>query len=188
MKKRIFLAINLPDNILGQLKKYQNNWPDLPCRWIKPENLHITILFLGFVSDDALLDILKVCKKVANNTVPFNIYFDKIIYGPSDQKIPRMVWLEGNAPKELINLKNKLENELMKTKTFQYWRPEKRPFKLHITLGRIKGMEFRQMEYPPEINELVNFNVPVYSFEIMESNLKRSGAEYTKLKSYNFGK
>src|SRR4030042_5069779 len=83
MKRRIFLAINLPDNILRQLQKYQDNWPDLPIRWVKPQNLHITVLFLGFVSDDALLDVLKVAEKVANNTVPFNIYFDKIIYGPS---------------------------------------------------------------------------------------------------------
>jgi len=42
---RIFIAINLPANLKKELSMAQNRWPELPARWTKPENLHITLLF-----------------------------------------------------------------------------------------------------------------------------------------------
>jgi len=44
--KRIFIAINLPKQIKKQLAQFQENWPDLPARWLKKETLHITLGFL----------------------------------------------------------------------------------------------------------------------------------------------
>ncbi|MBI4101693.1 MAG: RNA 2',3'-cyclic phosphodiesterase, partial [Candidatus Nealsonbacteria bacterium] len=51
MRHRIFLAINLPENVKKKLADFKSKWPDLPCRWTKAENLHITLVFLGSVSD-----------------------------------------------------------------------------------------------------------------------------------------
>ncbi len=58
-------------------------------------------------------------------------------------------------------------------------------FSPHITLGRIRTWEFRRIEPEerPEVNEEINLNFEVNSIEVMESTLKRGGAEYTILES-----
>ncbi|PIX88575.1 MAG: hypothetical protein COZ30_00470, partial [Candidatus Nealsonbacteria bacterium CG_4_10_14_3_um_filter_36_16] len=58
----------------------------------------------------------------------------------------------------------------------------------HITLGRIKQWEFRQIEPEerPEVNEEINLTFEVNSIEVMESELKRGGSEYTILESFPF--
>ena len=60
MRHRIFIAINLPEDIKKKLTDYQAKWLELPCRWTKKENLHITLMFLGYLSDEELLEILKI--------------------------------------------------------------------------------------------------------------------------------
>jgi len=58
----------------------------------------------------------------------------------------------------------------------------------HITLGRIKTWQFRQIEPEerPEINEDIDLTFEVKSIEIMESQLKKGGPEYTVLESVPF--
>ena len=58
-------------------------------------------------------------------------------------------------------------------------------FSPHITLGRIKTWQLRQIdpEERPEINEDIDLTFEVKSIEIMESRLKRGGVEYTILES-----
>jgi 2'-5' RNA ligase len=63
---------------------------------------------------------------------------------------------------------------------------ENRPYTPHITLGRIRQWEFRQIEPEerPEVNEEISLNFEVNSIEVMESQLKRGGPEYTILESF----
>ncbi len=55
MRPRVFIAINLPEDIKNELISFQKKWPNLPCRWTKKENLHITLLFLGHLNEEELL-------------------------------------------------------------------------------------------------------------------------------------
>ena len=182
MRHRIFIAINLPAEIKRELANFQSKWPELPTRWTKPENLHITLAFLGYLSDEELFEVCKITKEVASGNPPFSINLIKICYGPPKKIPPRMVWAEGKKLKELANLKNDLENSLIER---VYFSSENRTFSPHITLGRIRTWEFRQIEPEerPEINEEVNLSFEVNSIEVMESQLKRGGAEYTILES-----
>jgi 2'-5' RNA ligase len=186
MQHRIFIAINLPENIKKKLTDYQLKWPELPCRWTKKENLHITLAFLGYLIDEELLEILKITKEVASRHEPFFINLNKILYGPLKQP-PRMVWIEGERSEELGKLQKDLENALSSDQTLTKTdrEQEARPYAPHITLGRLKQWEFREIEPEerPEVNEDVFFNFEVKSIEIMESQLKRGGPEYTILES-----
>ena len=67
--------------------------------------------------------------------------------------------------------------------SYKYKEKEARPYSPHITLARIKTWEFRRLEDRPEIDEPIDLTFEVNSFEIMESFLKRSGAEYEVLES-----
>jgi 2'-5' RNA ligase len=182
MRHRIFIAINFPEEIKRKLKGSQSQWPELPIRWTKPENLHITLVFLGYLSDEDLLEVCNITKEVAKRNKSFLINLKKICYGPPKKMPPRMVWVEGEKSQELGILRDDLEQSLLENVHFH---KEKRAFSPHITLGRIRRWEWKKIEPEerPEVNEELNLTFEVNSIEIMESKLKRGGAEYTVLES-----
>lgn len=187
MTHRIFIAINLPQEIKTKLGNYQSFWQDLPAKWVKPENWHITLAFLGYLNDEELLKVCQITKEVAERHSPFLINLKKIVYGPPKKMPPRMIWVEGEKSEELGKLQKDLENSLAGKINFE---TENRPYTPHITLARIRQWEFRQIEPEerPEINEEIDLSFQVNSIEVMESKLKRGGAEYTILESFLLSK
>lgn len=173
--RRIFIAINLPEDIKKKLADYQSKWPDLPARWTKKENLHITLAFLGNTTDEELLEVLKLAKETALKQEPFFINLKKIIYGPQKGS-PKMVWAEGEKSEELGKLSAELNKE------------QQRGYTPHITLARLRTWEFKQIELEerPEIDEDINLSFQVSSIEVMESELKRGGPNYAILESVPF--
>lgn len=189
MGHRIFIAINLPKEIKKELKSFQERWKELPVKWVKEENLHLTLVFLGYVSDQEILEIFKITEKVAQEHQPFSINLRKITYGPEKKGIPRLIWVEGEKSKQLVELQEKLESSIFELPTKKL-KLENRPFTPHITLGRIRQWEFRKIEPEerPEIDEEVNLSFNVQSIELMESHLKRKGPDYFVLQSFLLGK
>jgi len=184
MKQRIFIAINLPREIKEVLGDFQNKYPELPARWTKPENNHITLIFIGYADEQEILEIKQVVQNIILRYKPFSIALDKISYGPPKIMPPRMVWALGPLPKEFLNLKNDLQKELAEKIRFM---PEKRETVLHITLARIKEWEWRKIEPEerPQVDENIDLKFAVNSIELMKSVLKRGGPEYKILQSYN---
>jgi 2'-5' RNA ligase len=183
MLHRVFLAINLPGDIRKKLVAFQKQWPTLPIRWTEPENLHITLVFLGYLNDNQLNDTLKICREVAKRHKPFLITLQRVCYGPPKKFPPRMVWVEGKISKELAELQKDLENSIFDLPSYQYKEKEAQAYHPHITLGRMKQWEFRRLEDKPKIDEPIDLVFEVNSFEVMESQLKKGGAEYTVLES-----
>lgn len=184
MRHRIFIAINFPENIKKKFSDYQKKWIELPCRWTKKDNLHITLIFLGYLDNEELLRVLNIAKEVAARHEPFSISLTKILYGPP-KKPPRMVWIEGEKSEELGGLQTDLENSFQELP----YKEESRAYAPHITLARIREWEFRRInpEERPEINEEISLNFFVESVEVMESELKKNGPEYTILESMPLG-
>ncbi len=168
---RIFIAINLPEKIKENLSSY--SW-DLPAKWVKKDNLHLTLAFLGNRSDKEIEEIISGIKKLALKHSPFKIKLNKIVY---DSFPPRVIWARGDLSEELASLKKDLNEELGLTK-------EKKLIP-HITLGRIRKWQWQRIEPEErvEINEDINLDFEVNSVEVMESFLKRSGPEYIILES-----
>ena len=175
MKKRIFIAINLPDSIKQELLSYQKKLKNLNVRWTKSDNFHITLTFIGYVSEEEIEKILKITQETASKFSPFLIELNRIYLGPTPERA-RMIWVEGKANGDLINLDKKLKKELAKEKiNFD----GKYPLKVHITLARARGNELRGIKIDEPLNEL---SFEVKSVDIMESELFKSGAEYKVLK------
>ncbi len=95
MPHRIFIAVNFPEEIKKQLSDYQKKLITLPVRWTKKESLHITLVFLGYLNDDELLEVIRITKEVALQHPSFSINLNKILYGPPKKFPPRMIWVEG---------------------------------------------------------------------------------------------
>lgn len=182
MQRRIFIAINLPEEIKDELSQFQKKYSSLPCRWVKRDNLHLTLVFLGYIREEKLIEILKISEEIAKKNNPFSIFLNKICYGPETQFPPRLVWVKGERSEELIKLKKGFE-ELLSGKV-PFIR-EKRELLPHITLARIKKWEWKRVgpDRKQKIDIDVSFVFPVNSIEVMESHLKRTGAEYKILES-----
>jgi len=183
MGHRVFIAINLTEDIKKSLVSHETKWPALPIRWTKKENLHITLIFLGYTTDEELPEICRIVREAVSKNKFFDINLKKIIYGPPNKRPPRMVWAEGEESQELgklqADLENSLSNSLNKTEN------KGRPYAPHITLGRIKTWDWKRidLEEIPEVNEEINLIFEVSSVEIMESFLKRKGPDYVILES-----
>lgn len=201
MRHRIFIAINLPEDIRKRLVSYQEQIEELftpyrtrsgtgPARWTKPENLHITLVFLGYLSDEEMVKVCEITREVASKNRSFFIHLNKICYAPPKKMPPRMVWAEGACPElvegknidKLTKLRNNLENSLASDLRYK---KENRPFSPHITLARISKWDFRRIEPEdrPQVETALSLTFEVNSIEVMESQLKRGGSEYTILES-----
>lgn len=201
---RIFTAINLPKEIKKKLVSHQKQWQNFPVRWTPSENLHITLVFIGDVNQEQLEQIKGVGKKVGEACSPFSVELYNITLGPPNSP-PRMFWVEGvcsdkseqkkppTHPKRseknrLQELHDKLEDSLVRVKNTGLQEKESRTYKPHITLGRINQDEWKKMNSQPTINEEISMEVPVDSFEVMKSELKSSGAEYSIVESFSLNK
>lgn len=174
-KHRVFMAINLPAQIKKKLLEFQRQWADLPVRWTKEMNLHITLVFLGYIDDEEILEICRLTKEVVKKHQPFEIKLKRICLGPPDRP-PRMIWIEGEKNSFLAQLRNDLEEKLLNYR-------ENRPFQVHITLARIRQEEWRQLPNKPKIEEEISLVFPVVSIDIMESYLSSKGPDYIILES-----
>ncbi len=196
---RIFIAINLPETIKEKLLDFQKSIFDLPVRWTKKENLHITLEFLGYLNNEELYKICEATEKIASKHQSFSLRIEKISYGPPDKKPPRMIWAVVEKSKELTCLQSDLKEALHRNlyfsdhKLLRKFKKEAKAssddFSPHITLGRIKKFEWQRKE-PEEIEDLekeINLSFQVNSIEVMESILKRKGPDYFVLKSCPLG-
>ncbi|MCX6764756.1 MAG: RNA 2',3'-cyclic phosphodiesterase [Candidatus Nealsonbacteria bacterium] len=182
MKHRVFIAINLPEKIKKTLMDYQERWRDLPVRWVRANSLHLTLAFLGDIGDQGLGLVCQGLKDIVKKYSPFFINLTQIDYDLKEEKMPRLVWIIGEKSENLSLLKKDLDDFLNKTVGFL---PESRDFLPHITLGRINKWQWNKIEPDerPEIKEDFFYDFEVNSIEVMESHLKRTGAEYITLQS-----
>lgn len=187
---RTFIAINLPQkakNIIAEtISDWQNLLADqieLPIKWTLGANLHLTLVFLGNITDDDILIIGKKITQIAASTEPFYLHFTNFVYGPKDfvkTDMPHMIWLEGEENPKLIALQNELE------KAFEMG-GQKKKFTPHITIGRIKTSSKAEInKFPKTFNKKCEITVPVSSIEFMESELRPGRPQYTVLLSASF--
>ncbi len=181
MKKKIFIAINLPEKIKKDLVSYQEKidgyFDDFsPIKWTRKDNLHITMFFVGFVEYDELVEIFNRIEKSVEDLEPFKVELDSITYGPLG-KTPKMIWVNGKKIPSIVEANRKLEEVLFEI------RPTEHEFTPHITLGRIVQWQFKKIDddQVPQIEEYPKMSFNVDSIEIMES----VKGNYITLKSIN---
>jgi RNA 2',3'-cyclic 3'-phosphodiesterase len=176
MKRKIFISINLPDRDKKRLIRATEKWQDLPVKWVKEPNLHISVVFLGHVADESMAEICeKVCGAVKNTEI-FDLEFERMELGP-DAENPKMIWLSGEASETLRILHEKIEKALgIYISSRKFFRP-------HITLGRIRGRKWEALESKPEISEKYNLIVSVESVDIMASDFGDGSREYTTIQA-----
>ena len=191
--RRLFIAINLPKNIKEKIRETierikENAQLPEDIRWTPPENWHLTLTFLGYQPDEnipriteAIQSTIKNCAGTLKST---EIIFEKLSFAPAEKQ-PRMIWLSGDkeTSKNLSIIKNELDNLLNENGV--KFKIEHRNFNSHITLARFEPLAKSEIENIklPAVEKL---NFRAKSLDLMESHLKRTGAEYEILTSLTF--
>lgn len=182
---RAFIAIALPpeihhdlDNLIKDLK---SRMPHAPIRWVQAQNIHLTIKFLGNVSvanQDLLISSLT---SEASRHTTFELSVGKLGVFPSIHH-PKVIWVGIEAPDELYALHRGVESEMARLG----YAPEERLFSPHLTLGRVSrnasSEEFQQISHALSQCKVGFLGaLRVHSLELFRSDLKPSGAVYTRL-------
>ena len=176
MKRKIFISINIPEKSRKRLVKATTAWQPLPIKWTKEKNLHITIDFLGHVSDNLIAGICEKVHDTVRNSEIFDLEFDSIMLGPTKEQ-SRMIWLSGKISEEMRILQEQIE------KSLDIFVASKKTFRPHITLGRIRKNKWEALKESPKIEVKFPLIVSVESVEVMASDFTDDGPEYTIIKS-----
>lgn len=102
------------------------------ARWVKPEQMHLTLRFIGDVDSTAFKDIREALHEVQG--MSFSLRLEGIGFFPPRGK-PRVVWVGIPTNDKLIQLRNRIESALVRAGI----EPEGRKFAPHITLARLKN-------------------------------------------------
>ena len=186
--KRVFVAINLQDKIKNKLSEFQKNieseFEFCPIKWAKKDSFHITLLFLGSVKSEQIPEVIKIVKRIALQNPVFSMNLNKICYAPIGVIPPKMIWIKSKKNEQAVKIKKEMEKEFLNLNISSF-RAENRNFIPHITLGRIKQWDWRGLDQDekPKIENDISLNFQIKSIDVMESRLKRSGAEHTILQT-----
>jgi RNA 2',3'-cyclic 3'-phosphodiesterase len=185
---RTFLAVDPPEAVrreIGRIQEQMKRTVQGMIRWVRPEGIHLTLKFFGDITG---ADIARIADATARETAtakPMELQVKTIGVFP-DPKRPRVVWLgmAGDVDR-LLNLQMALDRRF----TALGFPKEDRPFRAHLTLGRIKTSKgllgMAQAVEQGAATEAGAFRAE--SLTLFKSELKPAGAVYTKLAEFPFG-
>ncbi|HKS37867.1 MAG TPA: RNA 2',3'-cyclic phosphodiesterase [Verrucomicrobiae bacterium] len=183
---RAFIAIAVPQMLVEQLKQLQRQLEaDVggdAVRWTKPDQLHLTLKFLGNVRGDGVNDLKSALTRACAGRAPFQLTLEGLGCFPNT-RTPRVVWV--GITGELKPLE-KLQMEIdRQTQTFGD-HTEERPFQPHLTIGRVKvqGKDARRLGEAVERTTVFRPGAwLIREVELIQSKLAREGANYSTLAS-----
>jgi len=174
---RIFIAIDLPQEIKNKIDQIQSDFKkcDLAFKWVKPENIHLTLKFLGEIKQDRLDEIKKTIIEVSQNFKAFQANLSEFGFFPNERR-PRVFFIATSEQDLLKSIAQKLEEGLEKIG----FEAEGR-FKSHITLARIKSPQnIDCLKQKIKEIKLVQ-NLPIKEIILFKSTLTGTGPIYEKI-------
>ena len=182
---RAFIAIELPDDVRAAIGDVQDRLKrahlGVKVSWVKIENIHLTLQFLGSIDDSRVEAIAVQCEKVAAKFSPFTLELEGTGTFPAGGN-PRVVWVGVKESGSLAGLQAEIGGKM---EGLDFVR-EERPFLPHLTLGRVKSLNGKN-ELIRKIEEGRGFkpgDLRVDRFHLFRSELFPQGAVYTKLRAF----
>jgi 2'-5' RNA ligase len=187
---RAFIAIEIPPEIkkaiADQIASLKNS-AGHAVRWVAPENIHLTLKFLGETSPSNVQPLSEALQAECEQHAPFEISVSGLGCFPNAHR-PRVIWIGLGIPQELNHLQHKLEQATARLG----YATEDKPFSPHLTIGRVReqatsaelkniNCEFEKLH----VGLLGTFTAS--SVHLFKSDLKPSGPVYTSLFNARLG-
>jgi RNA 2',3'-cyclic 3'-phosphodiesterase len=179
---RVFCAIYVPlelrEKALAHSMRLRKAVPEAHASWSKPDNIHLTLKFLGDISESRVQSLSKAAANASTALDPFSIGVQGSGVFPTRGQ-PRVLWIGmEDLQGKLGELYRRLEDECGKAG----FRKEARPFHPHLTLARLRKPSWahelaeahKQMQFEP-----VEFTVS--ELLVIRSELSGEGSKYTTI-------
>jgi len=168
---RLFVAIDLPENLRGNVSSLYYGFPK--TRWTPPEQLHLTLRFIGEVDGQLFQQIIDNLETI--RFAPFSIQFHDLGYFPPRRR-PNILWVGVSKNDALTQLQRRLENCLIKLGL----EPERRKYHPHLTIARLSpATSLAKLADYLALNS--TFTIPAFTvreFHLYSSYLTRQGADH----------
>lgn len=179
---RTFIAVGITDDIRKNIAGVQSELKkhDVNIKWVKPENIHITLKFLGEIEEGKINEIYENIKVSVDDIERFSISVEEAGAFPS-LKSPRVVWVGvSEGSQRLVILNQRIENALASIG----FEKEKRAFSAHITIGRIRSSKNVKLlaERIGDMKKVSLGRALIENILVMKSNLTPRGPVYSVLK------
>lgn len=183
MKFRAFISFDL--GALPELVEIENSIKDTKAdlKLVEPENIHLTLKFLGDTDESIVDDTENIMRKVIEGIEPFEIVLKGLGVFPNLNYM-RVIWVGIENAERLAKIAKRLDIELERLE----FKREKRKFSPHITLGRVKSQRNKEL-----LQHLLKENVKreftrvvVDNIRLKKSILTSKGPEYTTVREVRF--
>ena len=181
---RLFIALPLPaevehklDTIIRDLKPHGRD-----VKWVPAANIHLTVKFLGDTDDKLVPKIAAEIDRIASGYAPFQTVIDRLGAFPNLRR-PNVFWASGenrieNAIEPAVEMAREIDDAMHQ---FGYDR-EKRAFKAHLTLGRVRqGRRVDTLAGEIERYRFEPIPLTLDRLVLFKSTLTPQGAVYERL-------
>lgn len=184
---RMFIAIDINEEIRAALKNLQQQLQNKAnirkgdVKWVTPENIHLTLKFLGEIKDKQVVDVCNIAKDIAGRHKSFELDIESV--GCFGGRSARVLWVGvGKGSNSLLELQKELEQKL----ALAGWPPEAREFAGHLTLCRVRnskaGVKLAAMT--EDYKDFKLGTISANSVSVYQSQLTPSGPIYTVVGNY----
>ncbi len=185
MELRSFLAFELSPEMKSAVKTaYEDaSKSRLDVRWVRPEGIHVTVVFMGNIKEEEIAPMGSEIGKVCSDFAPFRASLKGIGCFPNHRN-PRVIWIgmEGDIER-LSRFRDDLQKRLIPFGI----EVETRALKPHLTLGRFKKPlrdERELRKFMEQHSTLTSASCSLHELVLFKSALNPGGAIYTKLLSW----
>lgn len=178
---RLFISLPLDFGLAKKLHK-QFNQLDIPkdgMRLVLPDQMHLTLKFLGAVPLDKLPEIIASLEAIKGKGEPLDLQLTEVVASPANH--PEVIFIRVKENKRLTTLYNKIEQNLFASGLANL---ESRKFTPHLTLARIK-QKVDQEQLAALKDWQINDQFAATYFYLMQSELTPKGPIYTNLQSFD---
>ena len=175
---RAFVAVRPSAELREKFAEIQRDiQADMKVRWTRPDNIHVTLKFLGEISEEQTGIVREKLREMAKRHSPFSLEFAGVgTFGN------RVVWVGCREGKDALLL---LAADAEACGEAAGVPKEERPFQCHLTVGRPKGKG--KLVIPDDLREQVFGAEKINSILLLESTLRPEGAIYEEIESYFLG-
>ncbi len=169
---RTFIAIDLAPEVRERLSESQDTLKQCSARLtlVDPENIHLTLKFLGEVSPAQIEQITGVLREIAGT--PFDISLDCIVGNTSSR--PRVIWCTISDEGACTSLAGRIEEALAPLG----FRREDRPFTPHVTVARVRNYDPSLSRALKEVGARRHGTCRITGFSLKKSTLTPQGPIY----------
>lgn len=181
---RAFIAVDLPESVRKNLYQVTLNIKNEieGFRVISPENMHLTLKFLGNITVSLAQKIKDILDETAKDFKKIDMTLGQIGVFPNLSS-PRIIWIAPDKGIEkIVRLKENVDSKLSSLGIAK----EDRPFKAHLTLARLKPMKRKNVDFKKIIADVKiaeQQDIIIDAVHLYQSKLTPKGAIYTKLHS-----